>query len=62
MTSRVARDVSCAIQRFSVSFAFAGSKSAGIAQSFISAKRQAFQSLVAKLRLVSTSCGDSLMS
>ena len=55
VTSRVARAVSCAIQRLSVSFAFAGSKPGGSAQPFISAKRQAFQSFVAKLRLVSTS-------
>jgi hypothetical protein len=50
VTSRVARAVSCAIQRFSVSFACVASKSGGSAQPFISAKRQAFHSLVAKLR------------
>ena len=50
VTSRVARAVSCAIQRLSVCFALAGSKPGGSTQPFISAKRQAFQSLVAKLR------------
>ena len=54
--------VSCAIQRLSVSFADFGSKPATRAAPLNSTKRAAFHSLVAKLRLLSTSCGPSLMS
>ena len=50
VTSRVAFAVSCAIQRLRVSLARRGSKSGSRAQPLISAKRAAFQSLVAKLR------------
>ena len=50
VTSRAARAVSPSAQRLSVRRHRAGSKAFTRAQPFISAKRAAFQSLVAKLR------------
>jgi hypothetical protein len=62
VTSATALAHSPSAQRLSVSLAAAGSKPGLGTQEFISAKRAAFQILVAKLRWPSTRWSDSFMS